>query len=313
MYYFESDIAAETKRAGLRGVLGETMIDFPVADNKTWDDAVTYIRTFVRKWQGDRLITPALAPHAPYTVSKEHLQQVRALANELHAPILIHVAETRDELKQINDKYSTTPGKFLDSIGFLGHDVVAAHCVWLDADEIKIFAAKRVGCAHNPESNMMLASGVAPVVAMRSAGINVGLGTDGPAGSNNNLDMVEEMASAARLQKISRSDPKALSARNVLEMATIAGARVLGLDDKIGTLEPGKRADVVVIDLEQPKSQPVYAVESAIVYAASGSSVVTTICDGKILMRNGKVLTVDEKAAMAKAKQYRDQVERSLK
>jgi 5-methylthioadenosine/S-adenosylhomocysteine deaminase len=312
MYYFESDIADETRRAGLRGVVGETMIDFPVADNKTWDDAVRYVRAFVRKWQGDRLITPALAPHAPYTVSKEHLQQVRALANELHAPILIHVAETRDELKQINDKYSTTPGKFLDSIGFLGHDVVAAHCVWLSDDEIRTFAAKRVGCAHNPESNMMLASGVAPVVAMRGAGVNVGLGTDGPAGSNNNLDMVEEMASAARLQKVSRNDPKALSARNVLEMATIAGARVLGLDDKIGTLEPGKRADVVIIDLQQPKSQPVYAVESAIVYAASGSSVVTTICDGKILLRNGKLLTVDEKAAMAKAEQYRDQVLKSL-
>ena len=313
MYYFESDIAAEAKRAGLRAVVGETMIDFPVADNKTWDDAVTYVRAYVKKWRGDRLITPAIAPHAPYTVSKEHLQQVRALANELHPPILIHVAETRDELKQINDKYQTTPGKFLDSIGFLGHDVVAAHCVWLNDDEIKTFAAKRVGCAHNPESNMMLASGVAPVVAMRSAGVNVGLGTDGPAGSNNNLDMVEEMASAARLQKVSRGDPKALSARNVLEMATIVGARVLGLDDKIGSLEPGKRADIAIIDLEQPKSQPVYAVESAIVYAASGSSVVTTICDGKILMRNGKLLTVDEKAAMAKAKMYRDQVVKSLK
>jgi len=313
MYYFESDVAAETKRAGLRGVLGETMIDFPVADNKTWDQTVAYIRAYVKKWQGDRLITPALAPHAPYTVSKEHLQQIRALANELHAPILIHVAETRDELKQINDKYSMTPGKYLDSIGFLGHDVVAAHCVWLNDDEIKTFAAKRVGCAHNPESNMMLASGVAPVVALRAAGVNVGLGTDGPAGSNNNLDMVEEMASAARLQKVSRGDPKALSARDVLEMATITGARVLGLDDKIGTLEAGKRADVVLIDLEQPKSQPVYAVESAIVYAASGSSVVTTICDGKILMRNGKMLTVNEKAAMAKAKEYRDQVVKSLK
>lgn len=313
MYYFESDIAAEAKRAGLRGVLGETMIDFPVADNKTWDEAVAYIRAYVKKWQGDRLITPALAPHAPYTVSREHLQQIRALATELHAPILIHVAETRDEIKQVTEKTSMTPGKYLDSIGFLGHDVVAAHCVWLSDDEIKIFAAKRTGCAHNPESNMMLASGVAPVVAMRAAGVNVGLGTDGPAGSNNNLDMVEEMASAARLQKVSRGDPKALTARDVLEMATIAGARVLGLDDKIGTLEAGKRADVVIVDLQQPKSQPVYAVESAIVYAASGSSVVTTICDGKVLMRNGKVLTVDVPAAIAKAKEYRDRVLKSLK
>src|SRR5258706_9541846 len=206
-----------------------------------------------------------------------------------------------------------TPVKFLDSIGFFGHDVVAAHSIWLTDDEIKTFAARRTGVAHCPESNMMLASGIAPVVALRAASVNVGLGTDGPAGSNNNLDMVEEMASAARLQKVSRNDPKALTARDVLEMATIAGARVLGLDDKIGTLEAGKRADVVIIDLQQPKSQPVYSVESAIVYAASGSSVVTTICDGRVLMRNGKVLTVDVAAAVAKAKVYRDQVVKSLK
>ena len=288
MYYFESVIAAEAKRAGLRAVVGETMIDFPVADNKTWDDAVAYVRKFVHDWKGDPLITPALAPHAPYTVSKEHLQQVRRLATELGAPILIHVAETRDELKQIAEKQGgLTPGKYLDSIGFLGHDVVAAHGVWLNPEEIAIFAKRGTGVAHCPESNEMLASGIAPVVDMRRAGVNVGLGTDGPAGSNNNLDMVEEMA-------------------------TIGGARVLGLDSKIGTLEEGKRADIAIVDLEQPKSQPVYAVESAIVYAASGSSVVTTICDGKILMRNHHVLTVDVPEALAKAKEWRDRVKASL-
>jgi 5-methylthioadenosine/S-adenosylhomocysteine deaminase len=314
MYYFESDIAAEAKKAGLRGVLGETLIDFPAPDNKTWDDAIRYTRDFIVKWHGDPMITPALAPHAPFTVSREHLQQIRAIATKLHAPILIHVSETKDELRQIAEKHDNmTPGVYLDSIGFLGHDVVAAHGVWLTADEIKTFAAKRVGVAHNPESNEMLASGIAPVVEMRRAGVNVGLGTDGPAGSNNNLDMVEEMASAARLQKIGRMDPKALSGRDVLEMATIAGARVLDLDSKIGSLEAGKRADVVIIDLQQAKTQPVYSVESAIVYAASGNSVVTTICDGKILMRNRKVLTVDVPAAIAQAKKIRAQVLQSLK
>jgi 5-methylthioadenosine/S-adenosylhomocysteine deaminase len=314
MYYFESVVAAEAKKAGLRGVVGETMIDFPVADNKTWDEAVAYIRSFVKEWQGDRLITPALAPHAPYTVSEAHLRQVRALATELHAPILIHVAETQNEVKTIKEQHNgLTPGAYLDSLGFLGRDVVAAHGVWLTPDEIKAFAQRGTGVAHCPESNMMLASGVAPVVDMRRGGMNVGLGTDGPAGSNNNLDMVEEMASAARLQKVSKGDPKALSARDVLEMATIGGARVLGLDKKIGTLERGKRADVVVVDLQQAKVQPVYAVESAIVYAASGSSVVTTIVDGRVLMLDRKLLAVDEAAALRKAKQYRDQVLKSLK
>jgi 5-methylthioadenosine/S-adenosylhomocysteine deaminase len=313
MYYFESDIARETKAAGLRGVLGETLIDFPAPDNKTWDEAMAYMRKYVAQWKGDSLITPAFAPHAPFTVSKEHLQQVRRMATELGVPILIHVSETKDELRQVAEKQGgATPGAYLDSIGFLGDDVVAAHGVWLTPSELTTFAAKKVGVAHCPESNMMLASGIAPVVEMRLADIDVGLGTDGPAGSNNNLDMMEEAASAARLQKVSKMDPQALTARDVLSMATINGARALNLDSKIGSLEVGKRADVIVVDLQQPKTQPVYSVESAIVYAASGNSVVTTIVDGKILMRRGTVLTVNEAEAVAKAKQYRDKVLKSL-
>ncbi len=314
MYYFEADIARETKAAGLRAVLANTFIDFPAPDNKTWDAAVAYMRDFAKQWKGDRLITPALAPHAPYTVSTDHLKQVRALGTELGLPILIHVSETRDELRQVAEKYNgMTPGAYLDSIGFLGDDVVAAHGVHLTADELRIFAARKTGVAHCPESNQMLASGVAPVVDMIKAGMEVGLGTDGPAGSNNNLDMVEEMASAARLQKVMRNDPKAITAREVLRLATIGGAQVLGLQDKIGTLERGKRADVVIIDLQQSKVQPVYSVESAIVYAASGNSVVTTICDGRILMRRGRVLTVNEAETMRKAKEYRDRILESLK
>ena len=314
MYYFESDIARETKAAGLRAVLGETLIDFPAPDNKTWDAGIRYMRDFAKEWKGDRLITPAVAPHAPYTVSTDHLKEVRALATELGVPILIHVSETKDELRQIGEKHGgRTPGLYLDSIGFLGDDVVAAHGTWLTPEEIALFAAKKTGVAHCPESNQMLASGIAPVTALLRAGAEVGLGTDGPAGSNNNLDMVEEMASAARLQKIGQNDPKAINAREVLHLATIGGARVLGLADRIGTLERGKRADIAIIDLQQAKVQPVYSVESAIVYAASGNSVVTTICDGRILMRRGRVLTVDEDEVIRKAGEIRTQVLASLK
>ena len=314
MYYYESDIARETKAAGLRAILGQTLIDFPAPDNKTWDEMIAYMRSFVKTWKGDRLITPAFAPHAPYTVSKEHLQQIRALATELGVPILIHVSETKDELRQVAERANgMTPGNYLDSIGFLGDDVLAAHGVWLTVDELHKFATKKVGVAHCPESNMMLASGVAPVVQMQRIGVEMGIGTDGPAGSNNNLDMVEEMASAARLQKVTRGDPKALSAREVLEFGTIGGARALNLADKIGTLEAGKRADIIIMDLQEPKSQPVYSIESAIVYAASGSAVVTTMVDGKFLMRDRKLLTIDEPATIAKAKEYRNKVQASLK
>ena len=314
MYYFESDIAREAKAAGLRGVLAQTFIDFPAPDNKTWEAMVAYMREYAKQWKGDPMITPALAPHAPFTVSTDHLKQVRALATELGLPILIHVSETKDELTQVAEKQNgMTPGAYLDSIGFLGDDVVAAHGVHLTPDELKIFAARKTGVAHCPESNQMLASGVAPIVDMIRAGMEVGLGTDGPAGSNNNLDMVEEMASASRLQKVMRGDPKAISARELLRLATIGGAQVLGLADKVGTLEKGKRADLAIIDLHQVKTQPVYSVESAIVYAASGSSVVTTICDGRILMRRGQVLTVDEDAVLRKAKEYRAKVLESLK
>jgi 5-methylthioadenosine/S-adenosylhomocysteine deaminase len=309
MYYFEVDVARETRAAGLRGVLGETLLDFPAPDNKSWDEAIRYARAFVAEFRNDPLITPALAPHAPFTVSREHLQAVRRLADELGVPILIHVSETRDELRQVGERAGgLTPGAYLDSIGFLGDDVVAAHAVWLSPEEIATFAHKKVGVAHNPESNMMLASGVAPVGKMREAGIELGIGTDGPAGSNNNLDMFEEMASAARLQKISSGDPKALGARSVLEMATIGGARALGLAESIGTLERGKRADVIVVDLRGPKTQPVYSVESALVYAASGDDVVATVVDGRVLMRDRKLLTIDLASTLAAAARYRSQI-----
>ena len=313
MYYFEADVARETRAAGLRGVLGETVIDFPAPDNKTWDEAIEYTRAFVNEFANDALITPAIAPHAPYTVSADHLAQVRDLATELGIPILIHVSETRDEQKQIAEAHGgMSPTEYLESIGFLGDDVIAAHGVWLSESDIALFAKHRVGLAHCPESNMMIASGVAPVPSLIAAGVELGLGTDGPAGSNNDLDMVEEMASAARLQKVMREDPRALGARAVLEMATIGGAKAVGLEDRIGTIEPGKLADLIVIDLFTAGTQPIYSVESAIVYAASGDNVTTTIVNGRVLMRDRRLLTIDLKETLHKAQEYRDRVLSSL-
>jgi len=309
MYYFEADIGREARSAGLRAVVGQTLIDFPVPDASTWEQAIARARAFVAEFEDDPLITPALAPHSPYTVSAEHLVQVRRLADELGVPILIHVAETQDELRQVAERSGGLgPVAYLDSLGFLGDAVVAAHVVWPTDAEIATLAARDVGVVHNPESNMMLASGVAPVPAMRAAGVDVGLGTDGPAGSNNDLDMIGEMGSAARLQKVTRGDPRALGARDVLEMATIGGARALDMDDRIGSLEPGKRADVIVVDLSAAHTQPVYDVESAIVYAARGGDVITTIVDGRLLMRDRRLLTLDEGAILAKAREYRDRI-----
>jgi 5-methylthioadenosine/S-adenosylhomocysteine deaminase len=312
MYYFEREIAEETKRAGLRAVLGETVIDFPAPDNKTWEEAIAYVRRFAAEYRDDPLITPAIAPHAPYTVSPEHLREVRALATELGIPILIHLAETRDEVAQIIERYGLRPVAHLESLGFFGDDVIAAHGIWIDEEEIRLLRQRGTGVAHCPESNMMLASGVAPIVEMLRAGMKVGLGTDGPAGSNNNLDMIEEMASAARLHKVTQGDPRAISARQVLRMATLGGAELLGLDDRIGSIEPGKRADIIVIDLTGPGRQPVYSVESAIVYAANGRDVVATVVEGKVLMRNRELRTIDLPAVLAEAQRYRDRVTAAL-
>src|SRR5829696_9636658 len=236
MYYFEDAIADETKKAGVRGVLGETLIDFPVADNKTFEQAMTYSERYVRKWKNDPLIVAALAPHAPYTVSTEHLQAIRKLSDQLEAPIVIHIAETKKERDDILSQKGATPVKYLERIGFLGERVISAHTIFVTDEEIDILKNKGVGAAHNPQSNMKLASGTAPVPAMLSKDLAVGLGTDGAA-SNNDLSMWEEMDTAAKLHKLVSGDPKTLSAEQAFSMATIGGARALHMGDRIGSIE----------------------------------------------------------------------------
>ena len=312
MYYFEDAVAEETKAAGMRGVLGETFIDFPAPDNKTNAAMLAYTEKFLRKWQGDPLIHAAPAPHSIYTCSQKTLQDAAALARKYHAPILIHVAEMKKELDDSLKQNGMSPVQYLEKIGVLGPDVVAAHCIFVDAADRKTLAQRQVGCVHNPSSNMMIASGVAPVPEMRAAGIAVGLGTDGPAGSNNDLDLMEEIDLAAKLAKITRMDPLAINAKAVVEMATIDGAKALHMEKEIGSLEKGKKADLILISLDEPNAVPMYDVYAQLAYALKASDVETVIIGGRIVMRDRKLLTVNEQEAIAKAHEYKKKIAASL-
>ena len=312
MYYFEDAAARETKAAGLRGVLGESVIDFPSPDSPSVDQSLALIEKYLARWKDDPLIRPAVAAHSVYTCSADTLKRSAALARRWNAPLLIHVLETRRERDEIVEKHHMSSVAWLDSLGFLGPDVLAAHCVWVDEADIRLLAARGAGCAHNPSSNAMLASGVAPVPAMLAAGLRVGLGTDSPAGSNNDLNMMEEMDLAAKLQKVSRLDPKALTAWQALEMATIGGARALHWEDQIGSLEPGKQADIILLRAETAHSVPAYDVAAAIVYSMKASDVETVIVAGRVLMENRRTLTLDPASILSKAHEYAAKVRRSL-
>src|SRR5579862_535271 len=312
MYYFEDAVAEETKAAGMRGVLGETFIDFPAPDNKSEAEMLAYTEKFLKKWQGDPLIHAAVAPHSIYTCSRKTLDDAAALARKYHAPILIHTAEMKKEWEDSMKQNGMSPVQYLDKIGVLGPDVVSAHCIFVDAADRKTLAQKRVGCIHNPSSNMMIASGVAPVAEMRAAGVAVGLGTDGTAGSNNDLDLMEEIDLAAKLAKITKMDPLALNAKAVVEMATIDGARALHLEKEIGSLEAGKKADLILIGLDEPNAVPMYDVYAQIAYSLKGSDVETVVIGGRVVMRERKLLTVDEPAVLEKAREYGKSVKASL-
>jgi 5-methylthioadenosine/S-adenosylhomocysteine deaminase len=304
MYYFEDAVAEETKAAGMRGVLGETFIDFPAPDNKNEAEMLAYTERFLKKWQNDS--------HSIYTCSRKTLQDASALARKYHAPILIHTAEMKKEWEDSQKQNRMSPVQYLEKIGLLGPDVVSAHCIFVDEADRKTLAQKQVGCVHNPSSNMMIASGVSPVAEMRAAGIPVGLGTDGPAGSNNDLDLMEEIDLAAKLAKITKMDPLALNAKAVVEMATIDGARALHMEKEIGSLELGKKADLIVISLDEPNAVPMYDIYAQIAYALKGTDVETVVIAGRIVLRDRKLLTVNEEEAMARARQYKKSIAASL-
>jgi 5-methylthioadenosine/S-adenosylhomocysteine deaminase len=307
MYYFEDEVAWVVRDAGLRGVLGETIIDFPSPDAATVDDALAYAERYLQSWVDHPRITAAVAPHAPYTCSPETLLRAAELARRYGAPLLIHVAETRDEVDQIRRDYGSSPVQHLEQIGFLGPDVVAAHAIWVDAADRATLARRGVGAVHNPESNMKLASGTMPLAELRAAGVAVGLGTDGPA-SNNDLDMFGAITTAALLHKHMAADPTALPATEALALATIEGARALGLDASIGSLEVGKRADLIIVDGSRPNLVPRYDPYSHLAYTTRGSDVKTTIVDGRILFEDGRFTTLDPQRIEAAARQAAERV-----
>lgn len=312
MYYFEEVVAEVAKEAGIRGVLGETIIGFPVADAKTPADALAYAEKFIQRYQHDSLVTPAVAPHAIYTNSDADLKSARALANKYKVPLLIHVSETKKENEDLFKKRKLTPVGLLDSLGVLDGTTVAAHCVWLTPEDRAILLKKGVGIAHNPSSNMKLASGAAPIVDFLARGIHVGLGTDGPAGSNNDFDMFEEIDLASKLQKLVTNNPEALPAKQAFAMATIEGAIVAGLGKDIGSLETGKRADLITIDLSAPNAVPMFDVYSQLVSALKGSNVIDVVINGRTVVKDKKCLTLDQKTVIAKAREYGAAVAKSL-
>ena len=308
MYYFEEEVARATKAAGLRGVLGQTIIQFPVADAKTPDQGLARAEAFIREFEHDDLIVPAVAPHAPYTNDAKTLQAARALATRYRVPVLIHLAETSAEVKNSQAAHGgMSPVAYLDSIGFFGPRTLAAHVVWASPADTAILKARNVAVSHNPESNMKLASGAAPVPAYIAAGVTVALGTDGAA-SNNDLDMFEAMREAALLHKLQTGDPRAIPASTALEMATIDGARALGLDTLIGSLEPGKRADVAVVSMASARQTPLYDPISHLVYATHGDDVRTVVVNGKVLMRDRKLTTLNEATVLAAARKMAEAV-----
>jgi 5-methylthioadenosine/S-adenosylhomocysteine deaminase len=312
MYYFEEEIAKAAFEAGLRGVLGETIIQFPVADAKTPAEGLARAEHFIREFKDNGLVVPAVAPHALYTNDKTTLAASAALARKYGVPIVIHFAETEDEVKVAREQYQMTPTAALESIGMLGPTTIGAHGVWVDDADIAILKRTGTGVAHNPESNMKLASGAAPVTKYLAAGVKLGLGTDGAA-SNNDLDMFEAMRQASFLAKLTTRDPTAVKAQDALDMATIGGARVLGMEKLLGSLEAGKRADLITVSTRAARQTPMYDPVSHLVYVTRGEDVRSTIVNGKVLMRDRQLKTLDRDAVIADANRLAARVREAVK
>ena len=301
-YFYESAIAQASLDMGMRGVVAQGFIDFPTPDQPDPTRNLQIAEAFIDKWK-DRspLISPALFCHTPFTCLPQTLTDLKRTAREREVLYLSHVAETREEIKIIQERYGTTPVRHLRNLGVLDERTVAVHAVWLDEEELDMLRDSGAKVSHNPESNMKLASGVAPVPAMLRRGITVGLGTDGCA-SNNDLDLFREMGTAAKLHKVTSMDPTVLDARTALKMATIDGARVLGMEDRIGSIETGKCADLICVRMDMPHLTPVYHLYSHLVYAASGADVTAGIIGGRLVMKDRRLLHADLEEIMERVR-----------
>ncbi len=307
MYLFEKEVAKAAREAGMRCLVGEVLYDFPSPNYGPIEKGLEYTESLIQTWQDNPLISIAVEPHSLFTCSPDLLRQANELALKYNVPLIIHVAETSKEIADVKERYGKRPIEHLSSMDILGPHLIADHCVHLDEVDIRSMADHGVRVVHNPESNMKLASGVAPVPEMLDQGITVGLGTDGCA-SNNNLDLFAEMDMAAKLHKINTMDPTVMDALTVLKMATIEGARALGIGEITGSLEKGKRADIIIVDTDKPHLTPLYNPYSHLIYSARGNDVSHCIINGKLVMENQKLLTLDLDEVIARAREKSIQV-----
>jgi len=304
-YFFEDQVGRAAKEVGIRAWLGEGILQFPSPSLQDPARTIEHSRKFIGRWLDDPLVRPTVFPHAVYTCSTELLQQAYALAEEFDLVFQIHLSETAAEVEQIREKFGLTPVRLLESLGCLSGRTLAAHCVHLDDEEIALLARTGVSVAHNAESNMKLASGIAPVPAMIAAGVNVTVGTDGCA-SNNNLDMISELSTVAKLHKVSTMDPTALDDCTALALATENAARALKFMG--GRIEPGRPADIITLDGRAPNLVPIYNPVSHVVYAANGSNVRDVVIDGRIVVKDFTSLTVDEEALVRECRKIRKRI-----
>ena len=312
MYLFEEEVARAAKEAGIRSVVGEVIYDFPSPNYGTLEKGFIYTEALIERWEKDPLINIAVEPHSLFTCGEELLRKANDLALKKGVPLILHLAETKEEVNEIEKRFRKRPVQHLKDLGLLGSHLIVDHCVHINKSEIELLAENNVCIVHNPESNMKLASGVAPVPDMIAKGITVGLGTDGCA-SNNNLDLFGEMDMAAKLHKVNNLDPTIMNAQTLVEMATIEGAKVLGLEKITGSLEVGKRADLIVIDTNKPHLVPMYNPYSHLVYAASGHDVTHSIIDGNIVMEDRRLLTLDVEDIIERSKEKSHKVKEWVK